>query len=40
MTAPAANRLAGHGLAVGLPARWEGRIYRRVVTQDGAGRAS
>lgn len=36
MTTPAANRLAGHGLAVGLPARWEGRIYRRVVTQDGA----
>jgi hypothetical protein len=31
VTAPAGKRLTGHGLAVGLPARWEGRIYRRVV---------
>ncbi|MEO7261072.1 MAG: hypothetical protein ABI047_07450 [Jatrophihabitantaceae bacterium] len=35
MTAPARNRLTGHGLAVGLPPRWEGRIYRRVVAVDG-----
>jgi hypothetical protein len=27
------NRLAGHGLAVALPARWEGRLYRRTVGQ-------
>lgn len=26
-------RLAGHGLAVALPARWEGRLYRRTVGQ-------
>jgi hypothetical protein len=32
MTTPAGKRLTGHGLAVGLPARWEGRIYRRAVT--------
>lgn len=31
MTAPAGKRLTGHGLAVGLPPRWEGRLYRRVV---------
>jgi hypothetical protein len=33
----AENRLAGHGLAVTLPARWEGRLYRRTVgeTQQG-----
>jgi len=28
-------RLAGHGLAVALPARWEGRLYRRTVGQPG-----
>jgi hypothetical protein len=36
MTAPAGKRLTGHGLAVGLPPRWEGRIYRRVVAEAGA----
>ena len=25
------HRLTGHGLAVALPARWEGRLYRRTV---------
>jgi hypothetical protein len=36
MSAPAAKRLAGHGLSVGLPPRWEARIYRRVVAEAGA----
>jgi hypothetical protein len=27
-----ANRLAGYGIAVGLPAGWEGRIYRRAAS--------
>ncbi len=36
MTAVASKRLAGHGLAAGLPPRWEGRIYRRAVA-EGAG---
>jgi len=36
MSAPAGKRLTGHGLAVGLPPRWEGRIYRRVVGEAGA----
>ncbi len=31
MAALATARLAGHGLAVGLLPRWEGRIYRRTV---------
>lgn len=31
MTAPTAARLAGLGLAVTLPPRWEARIYRRPV---------
>jgi hypothetical protein len=26
------TKLAAHGLAIGLPARWEGRIQRRAVT--------
>ncbi|HEX8768245.1 MAG TPA: hypothetical protein VF714_07740 [Jatrophihabitans sp.] len=25
------HRLTGHGIAVALPARWEGRLYRRAV---------
>jgi hypothetical protein len=25
------HRLTGHGIAVALPARWEGRLYRRTV---------
>jgi hypothetical protein len=29
VSAPAVRMLAGHGLRVGLPPRWEGRIYRR-----------
>lgn len=37
MTTPTAKRLTGHGLAVGLPARWEGRIYRRAI-DAGTGR--
>jgi len=31
----AENRLAGHGLAVALPPRWEGRLYRRTVGEAG-----
>ncbi|MDQ1721815.1 MAG: hypothetical protein QOI26_1549 [Pseudonocardiales bacterium] len=31
MIASTGNRLTGHGLAIALPPRWEGRIYRRVV---------
>lgn len=38
MSAPAGKRLTGHGLGVGLPARWEGRIYRRVVTPGQPGK--
>ena len=30
------NRLAGHGIAVALPARWEGRLYRRAVGEPSA----
>jgi X-X-X-Leu-X-X-Gly heptad repeat protein len=30
MTGPAPRRLAGYGLAVRLPDRWEGRIYQRA----------
>ena len=36
MKAIAENRLAGHGIAVGLPARWEGRLYRRTVGEPAA----
>ncbi|HEX8305293.1 MAG TPA: hypothetical protein VF612_10480 [Jatrophihabitans sp.] len=36
MKPAAEHRLAGHGLAVALPARWEGRLYRRTVGQPGA----
>ena len=32
----AENRLAAHGIAVALPARWEGRLYRRTVGQPAA----
>ena len=35
MRFPGDRRLTGHGLAVGLPARWEGRLYRRVVAEAG-----
>jgi hypothetical protein len=38
MTAPAGKRLTGHGLAVGLPERWEGRIYRRVAAPGQPGK--
>jgi hypothetical protein len=31
-----ANRLAGYGLAVRLPERWEGRIYQRAVSVPAA----
>jgi hypothetical protein len=31
-----ANRLAGYGLAVELPAGWEGRIYRRATSTPAA----
>jgi hypothetical protein len=31
-----ANQLAGYGLAVGLPAGWEGRIYRRAASVPAA----
>jgi len=37
MSTPTQRRLAGHGLAVGLLPRWEGRIYRRAV-DAGTGR--
>jgi len=37
MTRPTtAHRLAGYGLAVGLPAGWEGRIYRRAASVPAA----
>jgi hypothetical protein len=36
MSAPTAKKLTGHGLSVGLPPRWEGRLYRRVVAEAGA----
>ena len=33
-------RLSGHGIAVGLPPRWEGRLYRRTIGEpDGAAPA-
>ena len=31
MSTPTQRRLTGHGLAVGLLPRWEGRIYRRAI---------
>jgi len=38
MSTSTGQRLAGHGLAVALPARWEGRLYRRTVG-EASGRA-
>jgi hypothetical protein len=33
---PTSNRLAGYGLAVSLPDRWEGRIYQRTTSVPAA----